>query len=186
MILALLLECREWLIQALDQLPPLLFFSIMSIAPALGAPVSPFFIISPGYGLGLALIGSIMAMTLNMALSYWLARSLFRPFIEKLIEKASYEIPQFSDKNQMRMAIIIRLTPGFPFCLQNYILGLSGMSFPIYLFISCLLNWPITIAFTMMGSSLFSGKIGTALIGIFLLVISVIIVKIIREKVTSK
>jgi uncharacterized membrane protein YdjX (TVP38/TMEM64 family) len=52
----------------------------------------------------------------------------------------------------------LRVTPGFPFCIQNYLLGLVNAPFARYFLISCLTIIPNNAAFIIFGDALLHGK----------------------------
>src|SRR5262245_52079032 len=83
----------DWLAQA----RPLPFFVALAILPAIGAPLSPFFLLAGvSFGILLGLIGSGVALALNLALCYWIAHGSVRDRLRSLLRRRfNYELPDF-------------------------------------------------------------------------------------------
>lgn len=185
---------REWLAQTLAVIRdfgPAAFFGAMAVLPSLGCPLSVFTLTAgPVFGptLGLPLVLSLAgaAIAANLALSYWLARYGFRPSIEWLFARLGYRLPQVSADNELALTVLVRVTPGPPFVLQSYLLGLAGVAFRIYMLVS----WPIStayaIAFILFGDSLAQGKGKVALLSISLLIALTVGVQFLRRHFARK
>jgi uncharacterized membrane protein YdjX (TVP38/TMEM64 family) len=150
---------------------PLAFFLAMAILPAVGAPMSAFTltagpVFAPTLGLGLVIFFALAAITFNMAVSYWLARRAFRPLMEKLFVRLGYVLPRATPGDEVDLIVLLRVTPGIPFPVQNYLLGLAEVPFGKYLLVSCAVQWPINAAFIAFGDALLSGRGKVALIGL--------------------
>ncbi len=185
---------RPWLQELLALIRgfgPVAFFGAMAVLPSLGCPLSVFTLTAgPVFGptLGLPLVLSLAgaAIAANLALSYWLARYGFRPWIEWLFTRLGYRLPQISAENELALTVLVRVTPGPPFVLQSYLLGLAGVAFRIYLLVS----WPIStayaIAFILFGDSLAQGKGKVALLSISLLIALTVGVQFLRRHFARK
>src|SRR5689334_15300021 len=78
------------------ELSPFPFFVGMTILPAFGLPLTPFLVLAGAtFGVRVALIGSGIAIGLNLAACYWVARSAIRPWLESLLKRFGYELPNF-------------------------------------------------------------------------------------------
>ena len=153
---------------------PLAFFSAMAILPAFGAPVLAFSLTAgPAFGekLGMpAVIGlCLLALLINMALSYYLASRALRPVLEKLVTKLGYKLPQVAAGDATDLVILLRVTPGLPFPVQNYLLGLAEVPFKGYLLVSSAIVWTMTVALVLFSDALLHGKGKIALIAVSLL-----------------
>jgi uncharacterized membrane protein YdjX (TVP38/TMEM64 family) len=168
---------RAWLEQGLDLVRsagPVAFFSAMAVLPALGAPILAFSLtVGPAFGkqLGMpAVVGfSLLALLINMALSYFLARRALRPLLEKLFVRLGYRLPQATDADATDLIVLLRVTPGLPFPVQNYLLGLAEVPFQKYLVVSCLIVWTLSAAIILAGDALLKGRGRIALIALCLL-----------------
>ncbi len=153
---------------------PVVFFTAMAILPALGAPISIFFLTAGSafgerLGVGPVIGLALLAITFNLCLSYFLASRALRPLLEKLVVRLGYQLPQVGAGDATDLIILLRVTPGLPYPVQNYLLGLAGVPFKKYLIISCLILWSFTIAMILFGDALLHGKGKVASIAIGLL-----------------
>ena len=95
---------------------PVTFFAAMAILPSLWAPVSPFLILAGAlYDMPLALLGSGLALSLNMAISWLVAGKWFRPLFERLVHRLGYTVPEMTKETMVTVAALLRITPGMPF-----------------------------------------------------------------------
>jgi uncharacterized membrane protein YdjX (TVP38/TMEM64 family) len=117
------------------------FFSAMSVLPALGAPISLFTFpaaaaFASGMGTATVILCAIVAVTMNMALSYWLAAYALRPLVERFVKWSGYEVPDFPDGSVWEIVLLVRIIPGPPLFLQSYLLGLARVPFGPYMAVS--------------------------------------------------
>ena len=153
---------------------PLAFFLAMALLPACGVPQLAFALTAgPAYGekLGMPLVLalSMAALTANLVLTYFLARRALRPPLEKLVARLGYRLPQVGAGDAADLIIILRVTPGVPFFVQNYLLGLAEVPFGKYVVISCLTTWTFNFAFILFGDALLHGKGKIVLVALSLL-----------------
>jgi hypothetical protein len=70
---------------------PLVFFGSTAVLPAIGLPITPFFVLAGAtFGVGPGLLGSGVALGLNLALCYAIARSRVRSWLEGLLRRFEY------------------------------------------------------------------------------------------------
>jgi uncharacterized membrane protein YdjX (TVP38/TMEM64 family) len=158
---------------------PVTFFTAMALLPALAVPASVFtFTAGPVFGerLGMpaVLALSLGAFTINLVLTYALARRALRPFLEKWIARLGYRVPQVDEGDLTDLAIVVRVTPGIPFFVQNYLLGIAGVPFGRYLLVSCTVVWLYTTGFVLFGDALLNGKGKMAMLAASVLVVAVV------------
>lgn len=154
---------------------PGVFFPAMAVLPAVGVPVLTFLLVAgPVFGerlgMGLVLALSLGAITLNIILSYFVAKYALHSLLERMLRRFGYELPKVEKGDATDLAIIVRVTPGIPFFVQNYLLGLAGVPFLRYLMISCLFSWSYAVGFVLFGDALLQGKGKIAMIAISLLI----------------
>lgn len=159
---------------------PVAFFTAMALAPALAAPVIPFDLAAgPVFGeqLGMPLVValSVAALTVNMLITYALARRALRPLFEKLMARLGYRLPQMESGDLTDLTIVLRVTPGMPFFVQNYLLGIAGVPFLRYALISTTVIGIYTAGLVLFGDALLHGKAKMAMLAVSLLVVAVVI-----------
>lgn len=137
---------------------PPLFFAAMAVLPALGMPLTPFYVIAGAtFGVAIGLFGSLIALTLNLVLCYFIARKLPRAWLHRVVQRVGYELPRFDrgEDGAVRFALFVKFTPGVPMFLKNYLLGLSGVPFNVYLATSLVVAALYAVPLMVLGSSLF-------------------------------
>jgi uncharacterized membrane protein YdjX (TVP38/TMEM64 family) len=142
---------------------PEAFFAGMAILPALGFPMSPFWlsagpVFTPVLGLPTVIGMCAVSLTVNLAFTYWLARYAFRPPLVWLVRRLGYELPHVAVADQVEVAVLLRVTPGSPFFIQGYLLGLAEIPFKTYLLVSWLISMAYGVAFIFFGDSLAQGR----------------------------
>lgn len=164
---------------------PVLFFSALAVLPAVGAPMSPFYVAAGAtYPLPLAIGGTVCAMSLNIALSYLLTRGVLHPVVERLARRFGYVIPQIPEKHHWMATLLLRITPGPPFCVQHYLLALGRVPFGIYLAVSIPVCGLMASAFVAASagakSSLATGSLKQVAVGVIVLVVIVVGIRSLR------
>ncbi len=165
---------------------PWVFFTAMALLPAVGAPLLAFVIpagpaFSEQLGLGGVILACAVALAVNLTLTYWVARRALRPLAERLVARMGYQIPQINRDEQLEVALLLRITPGPPFFLQNYILGLGNVAFATYLAVSWSVVFAQVVGVVVFGDALVHGKARLAVLGICLLVAAAIVVHLVRK-----
>lgn len=159
---------------------PVAFFAAMALVPALPVPTTAFTLTAGSafgerLGMPLVVVLSVAAVTFNLTLTYVLARWALRPWLEKLMTRLNYRLPELEAGDLTDLAIIVRVTPGSPFFVQNYLLGLANVPLGKYLLISCIVQAIYTPAFVLFGDALLHGKGKMALLAVSLLVVALVI-----------
>jgi len=170
---------------------PVMFFTAMAILPAIGCPLTVFTlpagsVFAPELGMPLVLLLVCLSIAVNLAISYWLSRHLFRPWLIKLLNWLGYKLPEVSAHNHRTLVVLVRVTPGPPYVLQSYLLGLAGIPFVTYFIISWIISSAYACAFVLFGDALMHGRGKMALIAIGLFVVLTVGVQFIRRRYDCK
>jgi uncharacterized membrane protein YdjX (TVP38/TMEM64 family) len=88
--------------------------------------------------------------------------------------------------DHLRLILIMRLTPGIPFFLQNYLLGFLRAPFLLYLPISILANGIIGTGFVLSGVGLADGNLMPTITGVSLIAVGVVLTQMIRRWLAKK
>jgi uncharacterized membrane protein YdjX (TVP38/TMEM64 family) len=153
---------------------PVPFFAVMALLPALGMPITPLFVLAGAtFGVWGGLLGSLVALALNLALCYWIAQSKLRPRIASLLRRLNYELPNFGDKDKgsFRFTLLMKMAPGLPAFAKNYALGVAGVPFWIYFVVSMLITGSYAAALVFVGESLFDHQLDHAVLAVVAVVI---------------
>lgn len=170
---------------------PVAFFAAMAILPGLGVPILTFDLtvgsaFTERLGMPLVLALSLTAITFNLTVTYCLARWLLRPWLQKLIDRLGYRMPEAGGSDGTDLLVILRVTPGIPFLVQNYLAGLANIPFGRYLVISCLISWSTNTAFIVFGEALVKGKGSVVLVAVSAIVALLAITHMVRRHYAAK
>jgi uncharacterized membrane protein YdjX (TVP38/TMEM64 family) len=165
---------------------PLVFFTAMALLPAVGAPFLAFTLtVGPAFrsqlGLGGVLAACAASLFVNITLTYWLARCWLRPWLEKLVVRYGYKVPQVARADQFEMTLLLRITPGPPFFLQNYLLGLAKIPYPLYAAVSLTVVMMHTTGLVIFSEALAHGRGKEAVLGVSLFIAVLLVIHIVRR-----
>jgi uncharacterized membrane protein YdjX (TVP38/TMEM64 family) len=170
---------------------PLAFFTAMALLPAVGFPISVLTLMAGGLfaqqiGLGWTIVCTLLALGINLALTYWLARYALRPLLERIIKRLGYGLPQVAKENHAGLTLFIRVTPGPPYFVQGYLLGLAEVRFGTYMWLSWLIQGGYAVAMVVFGDSLMKSNSKVIFLAVSLLVGIMIAIKMVRRRIAQK
>jgi uncharacterized membrane protein YdjX (TVP38/TMEM64 family) len=176
--------------QALAQLRsagPASFFLAMALLPLIGAPLTFFTltagsVFGPQLGMPLVMFLSLFAIAANMALGHLLANHALRPPLKYLVRRMGYRLPDVGPGHFTDLIVLLRVTPGVPFPVQNYLLGLAAVPFVPYLLVSSLIALPLNASIIIFGEALLQGRGRIALIGLLLLLAVMAAIHLVRRR----
>lgn len=164
---------------------PWLLFAGLVVLPGLPVPTSALLFLAgtvwrdrPVAACGICLA----AIVLNMTWTYWMAARPGRGLVEKFLAAGSLRIPELPKDNQLRVILLLRLTPGVPFFIQNYLLGFLKVPFGLYLPVSAGCNALISVGVVLSGAGVADGNLKPLITGVGLIVVGVVFVQMIRQK----
>jgi uncharacterized membrane protein YdjX (TVP38/TMEM64 family) len=167
------------------------FFTAMALLPSLGAPQMAFAltagpVFGPQLGIGVVVALALLALTVNMTLTYFLARWALRPLLVKLFTRLGYALPRAAPGDEFDLIILLRVTPGVPFLVQNYLLGLAEVPFGQYLLVSLLTQGPLNAAFILFGDAMLHGKGQVAFISLSVILALMAATQLVRKHYGKK
>lgn len=170
---------------------PVAFFLCMTLLPAIGVPLSVFTLTAiPSFG---GVLGAVpvtllafASIALNLAFSYFLATRALRPFLQLLFDRLGYRMPTVAPAGSADLVLLLRVTPGLPFPVQNYLLGMAGVPFGIYMAVSVAVTLPMAGAFLFLGDALLKGRGRLALLGVMLLLAALAVTQILRRRLRAR
>lgn len=155
----------DWLRRA----PPLVFFGAVAILPALGVPFTPLFLLAGAtFAVPLAIVGSLVALFVNVTLSYWLARSALRPRLVAALARLDYELPELEGdaRSALRLTVLTKLAPGVPGFVKNYGLAAAGVPFAMYAVSSLVVTGAYATLLIIVGESLLSHHLRSSVVAL--------------------
>lgn len=165
---------------------PWALLAALATLPGLGFPISPLLILmgvalAPRYGMPLTCAAGILAQSCCTTWTYLLASGPLRGMLRRFVSRRR-ELPHFDERNALRLGLILRITPGIPYALQNIVLGIVGMRLKPYLIVSIPITALWTVGFIVTGGALFEGRAGLAIGGVLLLIALVLLTKLLQRK----
>ncbi|GHB90720.1 hypothetical protein GCM10007047_01910 [Cerasicoccus arenae] len=113
----------------------------MIILPALGFPISPFYIFAGAvFNPWLIIPVGLVALSINMSVSYALARHVWREPLQKKFAARWPKLFAIDEISAARITILVRAVPGVPFPVQNCLLGVLAVPFWTYIALSVLIQ----------------------------------------------
>ena len=170
---------------------PVAFFLAMAVLPTAAVPFSLFTIpageaFAPQLGLGMVIAIALVVLAVNLALSYWVARYALRPVLTRLLQRYGYAVPRVTPDNALAVTLVMRLTPGPPYVVQCYVLGIAEVPFGLYMIASWLCQAPWVVGFIVLGQGLLNGNFIVAAKGLGVLVVLVVAVQWLRKKYAKR
>jgi uncharacterized membrane protein YdjX (TVP38/TMEM64 family) len=147
---------RDALLRFRDEAHPLRFLAATAILPAIGVPISSFFLFAgAAFGRALGVGLSLGGLGLNLALCYALSRVL-RPLIGAAMRSFGYELPDFAarETGSLRFTFAVKAAPGVPAFVKHYGLGVAGVPFAVYFGVSMLMTGVYAVSLVLLGQSL--------------------------------
>lgn len=184
---------HQWISEAFEFLRGhllALFFAIV-VLPGIGFPMTPLYLIAgPTFMSSFSLVAScaiiLCASTLNMVWTYFVASSILHRFVERILDRLDYKLPRVRDHDQIHLIMIMRVTPGIPLVVQNYLLGLGRVRFGAYLPISVFVQSGYLIGFVVTSGAIYEGNTGLVIAGVCALFAAVLFTNLIRKRLGTE
>jgi uncharacterized membrane protein YdjX (TVP38/TMEM64 family) len=169
---------RDVLVRWMTEATPVPFFLAMALLPAIGAPLSPFLVLAgASFGVWLGLVGTVVAIALNLVICYAIAHSKLRPRLQALFERFDYKVPDFTagGPRAWRFAAAMKLTPALPAFAKTYILAVTAVPFPIYFTVSLAITMLFAVAWLVLGDSLLAHNVDRSTVAVLAILALVIV-----------
>lgn len=177
-------RCFEVVMEEIRHRPLLLFVALV-VLNGLPFPASALFmmtgmvwggqpVVACGYGLA--------ALFLNQAWTYALAAGPGHGLVARILERGGWKIPTLKRENVTDTILVMRLVPGIPLFVQNYVLGLLRVPYGRYAWMSLLCSGAPVTGFILAGAGIAGGEWKIALLGVAVLVLALVAVRIMRRR----
>jgi len=186
-----LMETLNTVIVHLREAGPVAFFAAMALLPAAGFPLMAFTlaagpVFGPTLGAGWVILWSLIAVVTNLLLTYWFADRAIRPLVTRVLAYFDFRLPEHLVANAWQLSLIVRLTPGPPFWVQSYLLGLVRVPLVPYLTVSTGVVAGYVVALVWGGDAIASGNGRLALAAIGVLAVSVASLQLLRKRTARR
>lgn len=165
---------------------PVPFFIALAVLPVIGFPTTPFYIIAGAtFDLPTAIIGSLLALVVNLTLSYVVARGPLRSLLEKWLARSGKGLPHVEKVGAWRFTLMVKCLPGLPTFLKNSAVALAGVPFPIYFGVSLVISGFYAAGFIVLGESAFDRDYTQGIIALLALAAIAGVIYLLRRRKTS-
>ncbi|MBC8039930.1 MAG: VTT domain-containing protein [Opitutaceae bacterium] len=174
---------------------PVWFFGAMAVLPLVGFPLAPFTfaagpVFGPQMGVAPVIVCAVGAVTVNVALSYWISAKALRPLMIRVMTWLGRTLPEVPADSAAKLTFFVRVIPGTPFFVQNYLLGLARVPFGIYLAVSVAVTTAMIVVAILAGDALVRGDktmlaiagAGCAVVGLGMHLIRKKVTRMLRER----
>jgi uncharacterized membrane protein YdjX (TVP38/TMEM64 family) len=159
------------------------------ILPALPVPTSALLLLAgtvwrdrPLMACGICLL----AMALNMSWTYWVASRPGRGLVVKMLGMMGFRVPELPQGSHLRVILLVRLTPGFPFFIQNYLLGFFRVPFRLYLPVSVGCNGMVSVGVVLSAAGVADDNLMPVLTGVGLIAVGLVVVQWVKAKMLKR
>lgn len=180
------MESLNQLFDWISQAPPIGLFAALVLLPLIGIPVSPVWI-AVGVRLGTltGILIALAALLINFTLAYGIATRFIRGRLHARLESRGNALPEMKPGDETRWIILVRMAPGFPLFLQNYLLGMAGVGFLRYLILSLPIQGIYAFLFISLGTSLSGSGLWRAVLAASGLVAAGLLISLVRRHLSA-
>jgi uncharacterized membrane protein YdjX (TVP38/TMEM64 family) len=183
-------KLNEW-IKGFGVLGPIIYIAFYILGcvfflPGIPLTVLGAFVFGSLWGTVYVSIGATLGASAAFLVARYAARSLVEDWMTK--NPRLRKIDEGVQAQGWRMLMITRLVPIFPFNVQNYVYGLTKISFPTYVLVSWICMIPGIIVYVFAAGAIVSGKgdpkktiMYLAIAGVFFVIVS-FLPKIIKKR----
>jgi uncharacterized membrane protein YdjX (TVP38/TMEM64 family) len=166
---------------------PWVIFTALVILPGFGFPASALLLLAGAiWGSSLQSgLTALAAIALNISWTHSLAAGPGRHLAIRLLGDRWLRWHTMPRNDHLKLACLLRLTPGVPLFVQNYVLGLLGVPLRESLLIAIPVTGLYVFGFVLTGGALFEGKTGLAVTGLSLVVVAAIGVRFAKSRFSS-
>lgn len=181
---------RELLQAVLDGIAsasPWLLFPALVLLPLVGVPVSPLWVaLGIRFGVGWGLLIAMAGLLINFTLGYAIAARLGHGRMRTWLERRGRSLPELARGDELRWIALVRVTPGVPLFVQNYLLGLARVHFPSYLLVSLPIQMLYAGLFVVLGTSLQGSRLWYGVLAGAGLVAAGLVISLLRSRLQRR
>ncbi len=155
-----LTSLRDW-INGFGAVAPIVFIAVYVVAAVAFLPGAPLSLLAGlVFGAVWGALWTVIGATLGATLAFLIGRYAARGLVESWTANNARvrKLDEGVEKHGWRMLVITRLVPLFPFNLQNYAYGLTGIGIGTYVLLTGICIVPGVLVYTFAGGSLASAR----------------------------
>ena len=153
---------------------PMFFYALaVFLLPLFFLPVTPVYFLASARAADagtfmVVLSYCYLGVMANMVVSYLFARRFGR-FVGGRLQRRGVSVPRVPRYEQYEFTFLIRVIPGNPLAVQNYVLGLADIPFDRYILMSTPLQFIQIAAYVYFGEGVFEGGASKIFLGMSVL-----------------
>jgi uncharacterized membrane protein YdjX (TVP38/TMEM64 family) len=169
----------EAIIAEFESLHPAYFIAGLILLPLGPVPVTGLWLLAGmRFGGSLGLVICLLCLIINSSIAYLIASKLLRSQIEWLLRNRKIKVPTLPASDRASFSFMVRIIPGLPLFIQNYLLGFIRLPLRYYFGIGLPIQTMYAIGFVVFGGAIFQGKIGTMIFACLFIAAFLIAVKL--------
>ena len=153
----------------LDGVPLICYSFVIFILPIFFLPVTPIFILASA------------RPESYIAVSYFISRK-FGIFLRRKLSERGINIPDIPPYEQYELTFLMRMIPGNPLAVQNYVLGAANIPFDKYVLVSLPIQYIQIAAYVYFGEGVFEGGLSKLMLGTSILLVIAVIARMLDKR----
>lgn len=183
MAFAKLKEVAEWAAGK----NPVFYVLALALLPYAGVP-SSFLYLAAGaaYGPAQGTFLSLCGLALNLPLGYLVGKYWLRAPIARMLEKRGHHLLEVPPGEFTRLIVLMRVIPGPPLVIQNFLLAMAGTPFLLYYLISLPLTLFFAAGILLTSGALLQGNMKLVVAGVSLVIAVTLLAHIVKTMHQAK
>lgn len=162
----------------------ILFFVILVVAPIFPVPLSALHVIAgviwKDHPVGACFL-SLAALALNLVFTYAIATGPLQRIVRGLLSSRFKALPDLPQDDQLNLLLVLKLTPGIPYFVQNYAAGVLNVKFSQYFLVSMACNGLFTVGIVLGGVGIADAQLMPVISGVALIALAVVLTSWMRR-----
>jgi uncharacterized membrane protein YdjX (TVP38/TMEM64 family) len=166
---------------------PAYYVGAVALLPYAGVPSSLLYLAAGTvYGSTMGIVWSALGLALNLPLGYFVGKYWLRAPIARLLQKRGHKLLEVPPGELARLIVLMRIIPGPPLVVQNFLLAMAGVPFWQYYLISLPLTLLFAAGILLTGGALFEGNTKLVVAGVSLVIALTLLAHIVKTMHQAK
>jgi uncharacterized membrane protein YdjX (TVP38/TMEM64 family) len=167
---------------------PWAIFLALVLLPGFAFPASPLLLIAGAVwgSTATSCALALSAILINVGWTHLLAAGPCKAIVIRLLGKRGDRWSALPRADLIKLAWILRVTPGVPLFVQNYGLGVLGVPLHQSLLAALPLTSLYVSGFVLTGGAIFDGRFGLVLTGATLLIAATVATRLLRKRLAPE
>jgi len=163
---------------------PIYLFTAIAILPGVAFPVAPLLLLAGAvWGANpLSCLIALSAVCINITWTHWIATGPMRGILARFMGNRWQRWAEMPRDSHWKIACMLRITPGVPLFMQNYLIGLLGVPLIYSLALAIPITGGYVCGFVLTSGAIFEGRVGMLVLGLSLLAAASLFVHLLKKK----